>query len=361
MLSKTALLASLFASAICFSGTAGAQTFQDPGPFSYQQTNLVADTSGTAVTTDPNLIDPWGLAFQPNGAFWVNDKGTGVATLYDGNGTKVQKTFTIPSKAGATGASSPTGLVWNPTQGFAVPGTQLTSVFLFATLQGTLAAWAPNLPSNPTDAVTAVDNSSKGAVYTGLALGVNDHGAFLYAANVNSGKIDVFNSSFQPAQLSGTFSDPRVPAGFVPFGIHEVSGNLVVTYARQNATKTFITPSFGAGFVDIFDTNGQLLDRLASGGALNAPWGVALAPVGFGGVSGRILVGNFGDGHILAFDPARHSVDILLDQNRFPIQLPGLWELHFGGGAISDPTTLYFTEGVASGQHGLLGALTALE
>ena len=225
--------------------TSSAAFAQSPGEgrmFRYVQTNLVGDTAGSAITTDPALIDPWGLAFQPDGAFWVNDKGTGLATLYDGNGTRVNASFTIPTKVGGSGPSSPTGLVWNPTRGFLVPGTQLTSVFLFATLQGTLAAWAPNLPTNPTDAVAAVDNSGQGAVYTGLELGVNSQGAFLYAANVHSGRIDVFDSSFQQVQLVGDFSDPKIPSGFVPFGIHEVSGNLVVTYALQNAAKTFITP-----------------------------------------------------------------------------------------------------------------------
>ncbi|MEJ0092432.1 MAG: TIGR03118 family protein [Methylocella sp.] len=224
-------------------GAALAQTASSAPPLLYKKTNLVSDTKGSGITLDPTLVDPWGMAFQPDGAFWINDSGSGVATLYDGNGTKVQKTFTIPNPITPSAKSQPSGLLWNPTPDFLVPGTQLTSLFMFATRQGSIAAWAPNLPVNPTVAVTAVDNSKTGAVYTSLALGETTKGAFIYAANVHTGKIDVFNSTFQPAnaELTGTFSDPQIPAGFTPFGMHTIEGNLFVTYAKQNATKTFIT------------------------------------------------------------------------------------------------------------------------
>jgi uncharacterized protein (TIGR03118 family) len=358
---KIPLLVATLAAVILLPSAARAQSSLTP--FLYEQTNLVADTHGIAATTDPLLVDPWGLSFQPGGPIWINDRATGVATLYDGNGSKVPASFAIPSPVGSAAPSSPTGLVWNPSSGFLVPGTELTSAFLFASLNGTIAAWAPNLPVAPTTAVTAVDNSKVGAVYTGLAFGVNELGTFLYAANVNSGQIDVFDSSFQPAsaRLPGLFFDPNLPADFVPFGIHAIEGNLAVTYARQNAAKNFITPAAGAGFVDIFDTDGNLVRRLASRGPLNAPWGVALAPEGFGGASGEVIVGNFGDGHILSYDGKRgDTVNVLLDRKRQPITLPGLWSLHFGGAAVSDPRALYFTQGAGQGQHGLFGALTAL-
>ncbi len=344
------------------STTARAEDFDGAAaPFIFEQTNLVADRPGIAATTDPSLIDPWGMAFQPNGAFWINDNDSGVATLYDGNGAKVPKTFTIPNPTPPSNPfSGPTGLVWNPTSGFTVPGTQLTSLFIFATLEGTIAAWAPNLPVNPTDAVTAVDNSKAGASYTGLALGINEQGAFIYAANIISGQIDVFDTSFQPAsaKLPGLFFDPSIPQGFVPFNIQALEGNLVVTYARQNAAKNFITPQAGAGFVDIFDTSGNLIQRLAKRGLLNAPWGVVRAPAGFGGATGDILIGNFGDGHILAFNDKGDIDGLLLDRKRQPITLPGLWTLSLGGGSVSEPRTLFFTQGVDQGQHGLFGALT---
>ncbi|HLZ66195.1 MAG TPA: TIGR03118 family protein [Aliidongia sp.] len=367
MSSKTPLLAAALTAALmstAFVSGAHAETAEHSRtPFVYKSTNLVADTAGIAATTDPSLIDPWGLAFQPGGAFWINDRGAGVATLYDGTGKKVPATFTVPNVAKPNAPSSPTGLVWNSSSGFLVPGTQLTSVFLFATLEGSIAAWAPKLPVAPTVAVTAVDNSKTGAVYTALELGVSAQGTFLYAANVNSGQIDVFDTKFQPAgaKLPGHFSDPAIPAGFVPFGIHAVDGNLAVTYARQNAQKNFIVPGAGAGFVDIFDTDGTLVQRLASRGPLNAPWGVTRAPAGFGGPSGEILVGNFGDGHILSYDEDGDSIHALLDQRRQQIVIPGLWSLHFGGGAVSDPRTLFFTAGIGQGTHGLFGALTPID
>ncbi|MEI9982708.1 MAG: TIGR03118 family protein [Aliidongia sp.] len=260
-----------------------ARAAEDPLlPFAYNQKGLVSDAAGVAgavVTIDPNLVDPWGLAFQPGGAFWVNDQGTGVATLYNGDGTKVNKTFTIPNPTSNKTMAGPTGLVWNPTASFVVPGTQLTSVFVFATFEGTIAAWAPNLPVAPTVAVTAVDNSKAGAVYTGLALGENAQGSFLYAANVHSGHIDVFDATFKPAnaELTGSFSDPEIPVGFVPFGVQAIDGNIAVTYARQNPQQNFVLPAAGAGFVNIFDTNGNLIERLARA-ACSMPRGASPAP-----------------------------------------------------------------------------------
>jgi len=364
---KTSAIAAVLTAAALLL-TVGAQAEDPLTPFVYKRTGLVTDTAGVAgaaITIDPTLVDPWGLAFQPDGAFWVADQGTGVATLYGGDGTKVNATFTIPNPVAGKVSTGPTGMIWNPTgKSFVVPGTQLTSLFIFATLEGTIAAWAPNLPVAPTVAVTAVNNSQSGAVYTGLAFGVTQQGSFLYAANVNSGHIDVFDAKFQPAngQLPGSFFDPGMPAGFVPFGIQPLDdGNLAVTYALQNPQKNFILPNAGAGFVDIFDTDGELLQRLASGGPLNAPWGVTRAPAGFGGPSGQILVGNFGDGHLLAYNETGDVVHALVDDQRQQIVIPGLWSLHFGGALASDPRALFFTAGVGQGQHGLFGALTPID
>jgi uncharacterized protein (TIGR03118 family) len=329
-------------------------------PFEYTQSNLVADQSGIAVTTDPALIDPWGVTFQPTGAFWVSDHGAGAATLYDGNGTKVNPNFTIPPGVAGTATGQPTGIVANPTKAFLVPGTTLPAAFIFATLDGTISAWAPNLSVNPTNAVLAVDKSAQHAVYTGMDFGITSAGGFLYAANVNTASIDVFNTRFQPASasLTGSFRDPSIPAGFTPFNVRNIDGNLVVTYAEQNAARNFVTTGAGLGYVDEFDTNGNLLAHIAGGGFLNAPWGVARAPAGFGAFGGDIMIGDFGDGHIFGFNNGLLPINLLLDRNGLPVTLPGLWTLQFGGGAGSSPDTLFFSEGVGKGQHGLFGSFT---
>ena len=313
------------------------------------QTNVFSNVAGQALEVDPNLADAWGVAFKPNGDFWVNATGTGLALLYDGSGAKVPATFTIPAPTGSAGPSAPTGMVFNPSSGFVVPGTTLPSAFIMATLNGTIAAWAGGLPTNPTVAVTAVDNSKApdGAVYTGLAFATTAHGAYLYAANVATAKIDVFNATFAAAngELASTFSDPAVPSGYTPFNVAAVNGTLVVTYARQNPSHSFVVPGAGAGYVSVFDTDGRLLRHVGLGGLLNAPWGVAQAPDGFGGLSNKLLIGNFGDGHILAFDAGSQASELVLNQSGTPITIPGLWALTFGGALKSDPRTLYFAAG----------------
>ena len=340
---------------------ANASTFDNVlKSFEYTQTNLVADEAGVAMSTDSALIDPWGVAFQPTGAFWVSDHGAGAATLYTGTGAKVTPNFTIPPGVAGTGHGQPTGIVANLTKQFLVPGTSLPAAFIFATLDGTISAWAPNLPVDPTTAVLAVDKSAQRAVYTGMDVGITSKGEFLYAADVNTASVDVFDSKFQPANasLSGSFKDPSIPAGFTPFNVRNVDGNLIVTYARQNAAKNFVTTGAGLGFVDEFDTNGTLLTRVAGPGLLNAPWGVARAPAGFGSFGGDIMVGDFGDGHIFGFNNGLLPINLLLDKNGEPVTLPGLWSLQFGGGAASNPGTLFFSQSVDKGQHGLFGSLT---
>jgi uncharacterized protein (TIGR03118 family) len=367
-MTRTQIVAAAVAGILSLHGVAGtsaAKASDVIGALEYTQHNLVSDQAGVATTTDPNLVDPWGVAFQPTGAFWVGNQNTGVATLYDGLGVKTNSTFVIP--AGATGGKGqPTGMVANPTRAFNVPGTALSAFFIFATLDGTISAWAPNLPVNPTNAVLAVDNSAAHAAYTGLEFGITAKGGFLYAANFRSGAVDVFDKNFKPAnaQLSGTFKDPDIPADFAPFNIRNIDGNLYVSYAKQNAAKTFIEFGQGKGFVDEFDTDGNLISRIASGGQLNAPWGMAKAPDGFGLLSGSILVGNFGDGHIFGFSenildqgPALSFVP-MLGADGTPLTIPGLWSLGFGGGTNSSPDTLFFSAGPQLGQHGLFGSLT---
>jgi uncharacterized protein (TIGR03118 family) len=331
-------------------------------PPGYQVTRLVSDIPGKAAVTDPNLVNPWGIAFFPGGAFWINDNGTGLSTLYTGAGSVIPAYFVIPPPGGQPGPSAPTGIVINTTQGFKVPGTSLPALFMFSTEDGTISAWAPNLPSNPTSAVLAVDNSAAGAVYKGLEFGVTAAGTFIYATNFHGGTVDVFDNTFAPAanKLLGHFRDPEIQAGYAPFGIRNIDGDLFVTYAKQDSAKHDDVAGPGRGYVDVFDTDGRLVRRFAAGGLLNSPWGVARAPLGFGRLSSLILIGNFGDGQVNSFDDRGRFKAPLEDANGRPIVLPGLWALSFGGGAASTPRTLFFTAGLDHEQHGLFGSIVPL-
>lgn len=325
----------------------------------YHKTNLVADRPGIAVSTDPNLVNPWGVAFFPGGAFWINDNGTGLATLYDGQGNIIPATFTVPAPPGQAGHSAPTGEVINVTRGFLVPGTSLPAAFIFSTEDGTISAWAGGLTTNPTSAFLAADNSASGAVYKGLAFGTTASGNFLYATNFHSGAIDVFDSTFQPAgaKILGNFQDKAIPPGYAPFGISNISGNLFVTYAKQDADKHDDLRGPGHGYVDVFDTEGRLLQHFAQGGLLNSPWAVALAPAGFGKLSNTVLIGNFGSGAINAYDLKGKFQEQLEDRNGRPITISGLWGLYFGGAAAAAPDTLFFTAGSDHEAHGLFGSI----
>jgi uncharacterized protein (TIGR03118 family) len=328
----------------------------------YTQTNLVADQAGKALQTDPNLVNPWGVAFFPGGAFWVSDNGTGLSTLYDGLGDVIPAVFTVPPPAGSVAHAAPTGIVISYAGGFLVPGTQIPAAFIFATEDGTISAWAGGLPTNPSSAVLAVDNSASGAVYKGLEFGTTAAGNFIYATNFHTGTIDVFDSSFAPAnaKLLGDFKDKDLPQGYAPFGIRNINGSLYVTYAKQDAAKHDDVPGAGHGYVDVFDTDGHLLQRFASQGVLDSPWGIALAPKGFGKLAGRLLIGNFGNGAINAFDAISGDFAApMLSPKGQALAIPGLWGLYFGGAEASVPTTLYFTAGPQHESHGLLGELTA--
>ncbi len=326
----------------------------------YTVKNLVSDQAGRAVSQDPNLVNAWGVAFFPGGAFWVNDNATGLSTLYDGQGNVIPVAFTVPAPPGQTTPSAPTGIVINTTGDFLVPGTQLPAAFIFATEDGTISAWAGGLPKNPLAAVLAVDNSGAGAVYKGLEFGTTAAGNFIYATNFRAGTVDVYDSKFAPAggQLLGSFADPKIQKGYAPFGIRNIAGNLFVSYAKQNAAKHDDTPGLGRGYVDVFDTDGRLLQRFASGGELNAPWGMALAPAGFGALSNTVLVGNFGDGVINAYSLDGRFVAPLGDRHGRPLVVDGLWGIYFGGAAAATPDTLFFAAGPGHESHGLFGSIT---
>jgi uncharacterized protein (TIGR03118 family) len=337
---------------------------------SYVQTNLVSDIPGLAAHTDPNLKNPWGTSVGPNTPIWVSDNHAGVTTLYDGAGNPQPKVVAIPAppSAGAGAVGAPTGQAFNtldnnsPDFVISKNGASGPAFFLFATEDGTIAGWNPNV--DPTHAVIAVDNSTAtdaagdvGANYKGLALVTTAAGKFIYATSFRFGRVDVFDSHFN---LVNSFTDPTIPAGFAPFGIHNIGGKLFVTFAKQGPGKDDDAARPGNGFVDVFSPNGDLLQRLVGRGRLDSPWAVTLAPSSFGAFGGDILVGNFGDGHINAYDPATGAFQgELSGPGGGPITIDGLWGLRFAPTALNaNPNALYFTAGLNHEADGLFGTLT---
>src|SRR5262245_9429997 len=333
----------------------------------FTQTNLVTDDQAVlaglgqapAARTDPNLVNPWGIAVGTNNGLWLAENGAGMGATVDATGNSIQPGVTIPAPGG-TGTSAPTGVATNDTGGFVIssgtgagPATEL-----FATEDGTIAGW--NNSVDPTHAVIAVDNSASGAVYKGLAEGFTTKGAFLYATNFHAGTIDVFDSNFRPVRTPGGFKDSKIPKGFAPFGISAINSHLYVTYAKQDADKHDDVAGAGNGFIDIFDTEGRLLSRFAGGGQLNSPWGMAWAPFeGFGEFENALFVGNFGDGSVNAFDfDSGAFLGKVNDANNQPINIPGVWGLQFGlAVGTTNSSTLYFNAGIDDEQHGLFGQL----
>jgi uncharacterized protein (TIGR03118 family) len=350
-------------------------------PNAYVVTKLVSDLPNMAAVQDPNLKNPWGVAFSPAASpFWIADNANGLSTLYDGDGTIVPLVVTVPCPPAAGQGSScpqfssPNGLVWNPTTtvstAFLVPGTQLPASFIFSSEDGTISAWTGGL-TPPDNAVLAVNNAvapnpTLGAVYKGLAVGTNVNGVFLFATNFRAGTVEVYAPApagnttglYVPVTTDGGFTDPDIPAGYAPFGIQNIDGDLFVTYAEQNAQKHDNVAGNGLGFIDVFDTDGHLLRRFASQGALNSPWGVARASSAFGRFSGDILVGNFGNGWINVFDSNGKLLGPLKNMDGRPIVIDGLWTLTLGGGAKSSSDTLYFTAGPNGQTDGLFGTIT---
>jgi uncharacterized protein (TIGR03118 family) len=319
----------------------------------YIQTNLTSDIPGMASHTDPNLANPWGIVAGPTTPFWINNNHTGVSAIYNGSGTPLPLVVSIPAPGGGPGA--PTGIVFNGSSGFG------GSHFIFDTEDGTLASW-----SGGASAVIQATSPS-GSVYKGLAMGSTASGDMLYAANFGAGRVDVFDSNFKPVTLApGAFTDSTLPSGFAPFNVQNINGNLYVTYAKQDPAHEDDVPGPGNGFVDVFDTSGNLIRHFASQGALNSPWGLVLAPSKFGPFGGDLLVGNFGDGMINAYDPTTGAfLGSLDDPHGAPISVAGLWGLSFGNGSFGqDVNKLYFTAGIpgpngAVEDHGLFGSFTA--
>ena len=328
----------------------------------YRQTNLLSDIPGVARNTDPNLVNPWGMAAGPTTPIWVSDNGTDKTTLYSG---AIAGSPLLPaSLVVGIPNGEPTGQVFNPSTDFSVSNGAAhgAALFIFASESGSITGWNPGVPPPAPSTSAQVGITVPDAVYKGLAITTGSYGDFLYAANFHAGTIDVFNGSYQLVHRSGSFTDPSLPAGYAPFNIQNIGGKLYVTYAKQDADKHDDVAGAGHGFVDVFDLHGHLLQRLVSRGALNSPWGLAIAPSGFGRFSGDLLVGNFGDGTINAYNPnTGHFIGQLKNEDGNVIAINGLWGLRFGNGTAGSATTLVFTAGIADEAHGLMGTIDAVK
>jgi uncharacterized protein (TIGR03118 family) len=322
----------------------------------YTQTNLISDIPGVARITDPNLVNPWGVAEFPGGPLWVADNNANVATVYTGDvgGTPL----TSPGLVVKIPGGAPTGQVFNGTSGFVVHhGLQKgPAKFIFSSENGDITGWNPAVGGTGTATSTTAELavSVPHAVYKGLAI----VGHRLYATNFHSGHVDVFNSRFHRVRKEGAFTDRALPDGYAPFGIASIGDKLYVSYAKQNAQRHDDLAGPGRGFVDLYSRGGKLLKRLIHRGMLNSPWGMVIAPAMFGSFSNDLLVGNFGDGAINAYDPSTGAFrGALKNTDGNPIVIQGLWGLILGNGVAGTPQTLFFTAGIADEAHGLLGAI----
>jgi len=317
---------------------------------------LTSDISNVATHTDTNLVNPWGMSISPSSPWWISDNGTGLSTLYDGTGTPQSLVVTIPPGSGS-GTGTPSGTVYNASttdfkiHGFATP-------FLFCTEDGTISGWYAG-----SQAFIAVNNNGNGAVYKGLAIGSAGGANYIYVANFHAGTVEVYNGSYASHSFgSGSFEDSTIPTGFAPFNIQNIGSNkLVVTYAKQDAQKHDDVPGPGNGYMDVFDTEGNLQLRLQHTTYANSPWGVVLVPsTGFPGFNGDLLIGNFGSGVISAFNPSTGAwIGNMLSVQSTTLELDGLWGLAFGNGSGGGPaTTLYFTSGIFGENHGIFGSIT---
>jgi uncharacterized protein (TIGR03118 family) len=347
------------------SATANASPGHDHGGngVAVTQTNLISDELGQAPLIDPNLINPWGMSFGTGATptpVWVSDNGADVSTLYKGATTppsfaKVPLTVSIPGGA-------PTGQVFNGSAtDFVVHSGSASGAakFIFDSEAGWIVGWNPNVPAaNSTQATPAVQVPK--AVFKGLALANMGGANFLYATDFHHGQIDVFDSTFTLQHWSGAFRDKHIPDGYAPFNIALLNGNLYVTYAKQDAAKHDDAAGAGHGFVDVFSTSGHLLNRLVARGGLNSPWGLAIAPSSWGSLAGSLLVGNFGDGRIHAYDlTSGHALGALRDASGHKITIDGLWGLLPGNGVAADPQSVIFSAGPDGEAHGLVGVLQA--
>ncbi|WP_254063961.1 TIGR03118 family protein [Granulicella sp. S190] len=360
--SKALLAVLLGGASLCAS--ASAQTGN-----SYRVTNIISDGSVTATTTDPNLINPWGLS-AGGAAFWISGEKTGFEIVSAATGAE-KFDVNIPAATGS-GPGQPTEVVFAATaKGFTLPiGAPPT--FLFATHDGAIAGWNAVLGMNDSTAQIVINNSATNASYTGMALLNNSTGTFLLAANFGQASdIEVYNTSFQPAKLSGNFTDPKLPANYSPFSVHVIGDQVYVAYALRSTTTTNGVTEFkqtvqaGAGILDIFDLNGNFVATAVNGGNLNAPWGVAVAPSGFGVFGGDLLVGNFGDGIINAYNPTTYAfLGQITDSTGKAVANLDLWEIVFGQSnatpaGAGDPNTLFFAAGLTGAAHGLVGSIAS--
>jgi uncharacterized protein (TIGR03118 family) len=324
----------------------------------YMVTRLVSDRPGDAAQSDGNLVNAWGLDALAGSPWWVADNGKSVSTIYRADGTAGRPPVNVPGR--------PTGLVANSTQSFKVSDGTTTAapLFIFASEEGKIFGWNPAIA--PNDAVDGQVENTAGAIYKGLAVASTPGGDFLYATDFHNGHVDVFDGTLHPADLSaGAFTDPSLPSGYAPFGIQNVGGKIVVTFAKQDADAEDEVAGQGKGFVDAFDTSGKLLARIGQHGQLNAPWGIAQSPSqGFGRFSGDLLIGNFGDGEITAFSQnpeGSWQPDGQLRTGHRVLSIDGLWALEFGHNTANNgpATTLFFTAGPDDESHGLFGTIRA--
>ncbi|HVY24842.1 MAG TPA: TIGR03118 family protein [Steroidobacteraceae bacterium] len=323
---------------------------------------LVSDGAVPADFTDTNLVNGWGIVFGPTTPVWVSDNGSGKSTLYDGTGKPQALIVTVPGVMGQSG--NPTGVVFNGSSEFSFSTTNAAGVtvssvakFIFSTESGTIAAW-----SGGPAAVTVVDRSSWNAVYKGLAYGANGTAHRLYASDFHNNRVDVFDGSFNPVTLAtGAFTDPWLPKGYAPFGIQAINGDIYVSYARQDAAAHDEVDGPGLGFVDVYDPDGKLISRVVSHAGVNAPWGMALAPASFGEFGSALLVGNFGDGTISAYDPVNgRFLGWLTDARHHVLKVHGLWGIAFGNGVLGQKTNaLYYAAGPNDEGDGAYGVIWA--
>jgi len=317
----------------------------------YIATNLVSDIPGLARHTDFNAVNPWGIAVGSSGIIWVANNGTGTSTLYDSKGVAQSLVVSIPASATNTDGANPTGIVFNDGTGFVVSENGLSgpSVFIFVAEDGSISGWSPTVAGD--HAILAVDDGKEGSVYKGAALGESSSGLRLFVTNFHEGVVSVYDDTFTEIENAG-FVDPQVPGGYAPFGIENINGLIYVTYAKQDRDKHDDVPGSGNGFLAVFNPDGALVSHLVSHGPLNSPWGLALAPDDFGNFSGKLLVGNFGDGEIHGFDPTTGAlIGTLKKADKKPLRIDGLWALHPIG------STLFFTAGILEEEHGLIGVI----
>ena len=368
-LSAVGLLAAAVTTAAALAATApGASALASGGGNEFHQTNLISNRNDQgAQVVDPNSLNPWGLALSPTSPLWVANNNSGTATVYRINvgGTTVQKvnlTVALPGGRASTGdGASPTGQVFNPTSGFVVTSSAGSGpgLFIFSSESGQITAWNPVADPVVNGMSTAtVEFSSPTAVYKGLAIGNVGGSTFLYASNFHDGRVDVFNTHFKKVRMFGAFRDGSLPAGYAPFGIQEIHGFLYVTYALQNAAKHDDVKGPHHGFIDIFTNEGILVKRLVSRGDLNSPWGLTVAPEGFGPLGGKLIVGNFGDGLIHAYGLfSGRPRGALLNEQHQPIQIDDLWGLTFGTASTGGTGTLLFSAGINDEKDGLVGSV----